>query len=76
MPFPKLTLVDQFNQKTEVKRKGTTTLILSFKKDVSSDVKKYLATKEDGFLKPMTSCISLTSVQCLHLSPVCLQYQK
>lgn len=48
--FPKLTLVDQFDEKTEVKQKGTTTLLLSFEKDVSSDIKKYIATKEKGFL--------------------------
>ena len=48
--FPKLTLVDQFDEKTEVKTKGSTTLLLSFEKDVSSDIKKYIATKEKGFL--------------------------
>ena len=48
--FPKLTLVDQFDEKTEVKQKGSTTLLLSFEKDVSSDIKKYIATKEKGFL--------------------------
>ena len=48
--FPKLTLVDQFDEKTEVKTKGSTTLLLSFEKDVSADIKKYIATKEKGFL--------------------------
>ena len=48
--FPKLTLVDQFDEKTEVKQKGLTTLLLSFEKDVSSDIKKYIVTKEKGFL--------------------------
>lgn len=48
--FPKLTLVDQFDEKTEIKQKGSTTLLLSFEKDVSSDIKKYIATKEKGFL--------------------------
>ena len=49
--FPKLTLVDQFDEKTEVKQKGSTTLLLSFEKDVSSDLKKYIATKQKGFLE-------------------------
>lgn len=48
--FPKLTLVDQFNKKTEVKKKGSTTLLLSFEKDVSADIKTYLGAKEKGFL--------------------------
>jgi len=48
--FPKLTLQDQFDEKTEVKTKGATTLLLSFEKDVSSEIKKYIATKEKGFL--------------------------
>ena len=49
--FPKLTLVDQFDEKTEVKQKGTTILLLSFEKDVSSGVKKYLKLKQKGFLE-------------------------
>lgn len=49
--FPKLTLVDQFSEKTEVTQKGTTPLLLSFEKDVSADIKKYLETKEKGFLE-------------------------
>lgn len=48
--FPKLTLVDQFNKKTEVKKKGSTTLLLSFEKDVSAEIKRYLGAKEKGFL--------------------------
>lgn len=48
--FPKLTLVDQFNEKTEVKQKGSTTLLLSFEKDVSAEIKTYLSAKEEGFL--------------------------
>ncbi|CAA6807015.1 MAG: FAD/FMN-containing dehydrogenases [uncultured Sulfurovum sp.] len=49
--FPKLTLEDQFSKKTEVKQVGTTTLLLSFEKDVSAEIKKYLETKEEGFLE-------------------------
>ena len=48
--FPKLTLVDQFNEKTEVKQKGSTTLLLSFEKDVSAEIKTYLGAKEKDFL--------------------------
>ena len=48
--FPTLTLVDQFNVKTEIKTKGSTTLLLSFEKDVSSQIKTYLDTKEKYFL--------------------------
>ena len=48
--FPKLTLVDQFDAKTEVKTTGNTSLILSFEKDVSSEIKTYLDTKEKDFL--------------------------
>ncbi len=48
--FPKLTLVDQFDTKTEIQTTGTTTLIISFEKDVSSEIKSYLDTKEKDFL--------------------------
>ena len=50
-PFPKLTLVDQFDTKTEVPTTGKATLIFSFEKDVSSEIKTYLDTKEKDFLK-------------------------
>ena len=49
-PFPKLTLVDQFDAKTKVPATGKATLILSFEKDVSSEIKTYLDTKEKDFL--------------------------
>ena len=49
--FPKLTLEDQFSKKTEVTQKGSATLLLSFEKDVSADIKKYIGTKEKGFLE-------------------------
>ena len=48
--FPALTLVDQFDTKTEIQTKGSTTLLLSFEKDVSSSIKKYIDTKEKDFL--------------------------
>lgn len=48
--FPKLTLVDQFNEKIKIKTNGSTTLLLSFEKDVSAKIKTYLATKEKDFL--------------------------
>jgi len=48
--FPKLTLVDQFDAKTKVPTTGKATLIFSFEKDVSSEIKTYLDTKEKDFL--------------------------
>jgi len=48
--FPKLTLVDQYSKKTEVKTKGSATLLLSFEKDVSKQIKRYIDTKEKDFL--------------------------
>ena len=48
--FPALTLVDQFDTKTEIQRKGSATLLLSFEKDVSSSIKKYIDSKEKDFL--------------------------
>ncbi len=48
--FPKLTLVDQFDAKTKVPTTGSTTLIFSFEKDVSSGIKTYLDRKEKDFL--------------------------
>lgn len=49
-PFPTLTLVNQFNEKTEIKKKGSVTLLLSFEKDVSSQIKTYLDAQEKDFL--------------------------
>jgi len=48
--FPTLTLVDQFDTKTNIQKKGSTTLLLSFEKAVSSSIKKYIDTKEKDFL--------------------------
>ena len=44
--FPTLTLVDQFDVKTKIQTKGSTTLILSFEKGVSSSIKKYIDAQE------------------------------
>ena len=48
--FPTLTLVDQFDEKIEVKKEGKTQLLISFEKDVSSAIKTFLDSKEKGFL--------------------------
>ncbi len=48
--FPTLTLVDQFETKMEIKKKGSTTLLLSFEKNISSSIKKYIDTKEKSYL--------------------------
>jgi len=48
--FPALTLVDQFDTKMIIKEKGSTTLLLSFEKGVSSSIKTYIDTKEKGYL--------------------------
>jgi len=48
--FPAYNLVDQFDDKVHVKMDGNTTLILSFEKDVSTETKKFLDTKEKTFL--------------------------
>lgn len=48
--FPSLTLVDQFDEKIKVQTEGTTTLMLSFEKDVSSGIKAFLETKDKNFL--------------------------
>ncbi|MCH9741181.1 MAG: hypothetical protein K0U38_10160 [Epsilonproteobacteria bacterium] len=48
--FPKLTLVDQFDKKVELPTQGTLTLIISFEKDVSADIKDFLNTKNTNFL--------------------------
>ena len=48
--FPSLTLVDQFDTKTAIKTKGSTTLLLSFEKDVSASIKAYIGSKEKDFL--------------------------
>jgi hypothetical protein len=48
--FPSLTLVDQFDEKIEVKKEGSLKLILSFEKDVSAGIKTFLDTQEKNFL--------------------------
>jgi len=49
--FPTLTLIDQFDEKVELKKEGSFKMILSFEKDVSAEVKTFLDTKEKNFLK-------------------------
>ena len=49
--FPVYNLVDQFENKMAVKQIGETTLILSFEKDVSSGIKKFLDTKKKSYLE-------------------------
>ncbi|MBU1668925.1 hypothetical protein KKC13_10950 [bacterium] len=48
--FPALTLVDQFDEKVEVQKEGETKLIISFEKDVSSEIKAFLEGKDKNFL--------------------------
>jgi len=48
--FPTLTLVNQFDTKMEIKKTGSTTLLLSFEKGVSSSIKNYIDSKEKGYL--------------------------
>ena len=48
--FPTLSLVDQFDKKTEVKTKGSTTLMLSFEKDVSKQIKNFIQSQEENYL--------------------------
>jgi hypothetical protein len=40
--FPAYHLVDQFDNKMTIKIEGNTTLIMSFEKDVSSEIKEYI----------------------------------
>ena len=48
--FPTLTLIDQFDNKIEVQKKGSSKVIISFEKDVSLAIKIFLDTKDDNFL--------------------------
>lgn len=48
--FPSLNLVDQYDEKREIKTKGSTTLMLSFEKDVSKQIKNYIYTQEENYL--------------------------
>ena len=48
--FPNLTLLDQFDEKIEVKKEGIAKLVLSFEKDVSLGIKDFLDTKEKNYL--------------------------
>ena len=48
--FPTLTLVNQFDEKIELKKEGSLKIILSFEKDVSAGIKTFLDTQEKNFL--------------------------
>ena len=48
--FPSLTLVDQFDEKVELKKEGSLKIILSFEKDVSAGIKTFLDTQDKNFL--------------------------
>ena len=47
---PSLTLVNQFDEKVELKKEGSLKLILSFEKDVSAGIKTFLDTQDKNFL--------------------------
>jgi len=48
--FPKLTLVDQFDNNITLPSKGTHTIMFSFERDVSREIKNFLNTKNEGYL--------------------------
>ena len=48
--FPSLTLVDQFDEKVELKKEGSLKMIFSFEKDVSAGIKTFLDTQDKNFL--------------------------
>jgi len=48
--FPSLTLLNQFDEKIELKKEGSFKIILSFEKDVSAGVKTFLDTQDKNFL--------------------------
>jgi len=45
--FPSLTLLNQFDEKIELKKEGSFKIILSFEKDVSAGVKTFLDTQDN-----------------------------
>ena len=49
--FPVFNLQDQFEVKMQVPTKGKVTLILSFEKDVSSEVKTFIDTQKKNYLE-------------------------
>ncbi|HHH20088.1 MAG TPA: hypothetical protein ENK86_06235 [Campylobacterales bacterium] len=49
--FPALQLVDQFDHNLSVPDQGNQTVMLSFERDVSSQIKNFLNTKNKGFLE-------------------------
>lgn len=62
--FPNLSLIDQFGKKVKIRSKGRTKVIVSFEKSVSSDMKKFLDTKDKNFLtkKNATYVTDISSV--------------
>jgi len=48
--FPSLTLVNPYNQTVTVSKKGELTLLLSFEKDISTGIQKFLEEQERDFL--------------------------
>jgi len=49
--FPVFNLQDQFEVKMQVPQKGKVTIILSFEKDVSSEVKTFIDTQKKNYLE-------------------------
>ncbi len=48
--FPSLVLVDSENKTVEISKKGEVTLLLSFEKDISTDIQKFLEKQENHYL--------------------------
>ncbi len=48
--FPKVFMVDQFGETLDVQRKGTTKVIISFEKEVSTSINHFLQKQKKTFL--------------------------
>jgi hypothetical protein len=48
--FPSLTLVDPFNTKVDISKEGEAKFILSFEKEISSEIQVFLETKKKDYL--------------------------
>jgi len=48
--IPSLTLVNQFDERVEISKEGSSTLLLSFEKDISADIQEFLEKQDDNFL--------------------------
>ncbi len=48
--FPSLVLVDSENKTVEISKKGEITLLVSFEKDISTDIQKFLEKQDNNFL--------------------------